>query len=83
MKIKWPWGRKQAPRENPDGRSGRDTRPGSSESESESTSESGVERGWHGSSVDLQDGLKVVEDADVTVPDPLGPPELRRGKGRR
>jgi hypothetical protein len=90
MKIKWPWGRKSTRPDRPDSqadsrsdsrgaREGRNSRPG----EPDPDADSQVERGWHGSSVDLQDGLKVVEDADVTVPSELGPPERRREHGRR
>lgn len=65
MKFKWPWQRRAAPKTTP-----RPAEPGDSAPP--------TERGWHGSSSDLHDGLKVVEDADVTIPGELGPAERRR-----
>jgi len=70
MKFRWPWQRRTAP-----------TRPGPTGKRGEGDTEPPPERGWFGSSVDLHDGLNVVEDADVTIPDELGPPERSRKRG--
>jgi hypothetical protein len=68
MKFKWPWQRRAAARKPADPAPGRaDDLP--------------PERGWFGSSIDLHDGLKVVEDADVTIPGELAPPDKRRRSG--
>lgn len=70
MNFRWPWQRRPAPtRSDPTGKRG------------EADTEPPPERGWFGSSVDLHDGLNVVEDADVTIPDELGPPERTRKRG--
>lgn len=71
MKFRWPWQRRAAARKPTAGK-----RPADA-----SDSEPPPERGWHGSSSELQDGLKVVEDADVTVPGELAPPEKQRRTG--
>jgi hypothetical protein len=70
MKFRWPWQRRTAP-----------TRPNPTARRGEGDTEPPPERGWFGSSVDLHDGLNVVEDADVTIPDELGPPERSRKRG--
>lgn len=70
MKFRWPWQRRTAPR-----------RPGPAGKPDGADTEPPPERGWFGSSVDLHDGLNVVEDADVTIPDELGPPERNRKRG--
>jgi hypothetical protein len=68
MKFRWPWQRRAAPVKP----AGEPAKAGADDSDPPN------ERSWFGSSIDLQDGLKVVEDADVTIPGDLGPAERRR-----
>jgi hypothetical protein len=68
MKFRWPWQRRAVPRKP----AGTPTKGGSEDSNPPN------ERSWFGSSIDLQDGLKVVEDSDVTIPGDLGPADRRR-----